>query len=56
MKKKLRCKLCGDVIESKHRHDFVWCSCQSCFVDGGDDYFRFGGVKENFEVIEDDNT
>ena len=24
---KVRCKHCGDVIESKHRHDFVWCKC-----------------------------
>ena len=49
---KLKCKLCGDVIVSKHRHDLVWCSCKSCYVDGGDDYFRWGGDKENIEVME----
>jgi hypothetical protein len=40
---RLQCKKCGDVIESKTRHDFVWCNCKSIFVDGGKDYFRRGG-------------
>ena len=35
-----RCKLCGDVIESKTRHDFVTCSCGAVSVDGGHDYLR----------------
>lgn len=38
----IQCKHCGDVIESKHVHDFVWCSCQSVFVDGGREYLRRG--------------
>ena len=38
----IRCKKCGDVIESKSVHDFVWCSCGSVFVDGGRDYLRRG--------------
>jgi hypothetical protein len=37
-----RCKLCGDIIESTHLHDFVWCSCHAIFVDGGTDYRRWG--------------
>jgi len=37
-----KCKLCGDLIESKHVHDFVECSCGEIFVDGGGDYFRRG--------------
>ena len=37
---KIRCKLCGDIIESKYRHDFQECSCKKTFVDGGDDYIR----------------
>ena len=42
MTKKLKCLECGDIIESKQKHDFVRCSCHSCFVDGGDEYFRIG--------------
>lgn len=42
LKNAIKCKHCGDVIESKSQHDFVWCSCESCFVDGGHDYLRRG--------------
>ena len=47
---KCRCLSCKDIIESKHRHDFVWCSCKSIFTDGGLDYIRRGG---NSMLIED---
>jgi hypothetical protein len=36
----IRCKKCGDTIESKHRHDFRSCSCGSVSIDGGRDYTR----------------
>ena len=36
----IRCKKCGDVIESETVHDFKFCSCGSCAVDGGHDYLR----------------
>ena len=26
----IRCKKCGDIIESKTVHDFKFCSCGSC--------------------------
>ena len=35
----IRCKKCGDIIESKTVHDFKFCSCGSCAVDGGHDSF-----------------
>ena len=35
-----RCKACGSVIESKHRHDYVTCSCGQIAVDGGLDYLK----------------
>lgn len=36
----IRCNICGDEIESKHRHDYVGCKCGACAVDGGHDYLR----------------
>ena len=36
----IRCNICGEEIESKHRHDFVTCKCGACSVDGGHDYLR----------------
>ncbi len=38
----IQCKHCGDIIESKYRHNFVSCSCGACHVDGGLDYIRRG--------------
>lgn len=40
IKNMIRCKKCGDIIESRHRHDFVTCSCGEVSVDGGHDYLR----------------
>ena len=37
-----QCKLCGDVIESKHVHDYVTCECGNISVDGGLEYLRRG--------------
>ena len=50
---KIRCKLCGDVIESKHRHDFKMCSCRKSGVDGGLDYLRRIGNREDIEELSD---
>ena len=35
-----KCTKCGDVIESKSRHDMVWCKCGAIAVDGGHDYLK----------------
>ena len=48
---KIRCKKCGDILESKYRHDFKMCSCKSCYIDGGNDYCRVGGNKEDYVQI-----
>ena len=47
----IRCKKCGDVIESKTVHDFKFCSCGSCAVDGGHDYLRRCGDLEDWEEL-----
>ena len=36
----IKCKKCGDIIESESRHDFKYCSCKRVAVDGGHDYLR----------------
>lgn len=52
-----KCKLCGDIIESKHRHDYVTCSCGEISVDGGKDYFRARFNKqENFLCVDDEGN
>lgn len=34
------CRRCGEVVESRHRHDFRVCRCGLIAVDGGLDYAR----------------
>lgn len=46
-KNKAQCKLCLDVLESKHVHDWVSCKCGAIFIDGGLDYIRIGGDLNN---------
>ena len=36
-----KCTVCGDEIDSKHRHDFVSCSCGAISIDGGKDYIKW---------------
>ena len=47
----VRCNHCGDIIESKYRHDYVVCKCGCCSVDGGHDYLLRG-----FKNSKDDYT
>lgn len=56
LKNKIKCRVCGDVIESTHVHDYKQCKCGSCAVDGGLEYARrtFDPNKGSyFDVIED---
>ena len=47
----IKCKRCGDVIESKDRYDFKYCSCGKCAVDGGTDYLRRCGNLDDWEDL-----
>lgn len=47
----IRCKKCGDVVESNHRHDFNMCSCNTVGADGGKEYLRRIGEKEDTEEL-----
>jgi hypothetical protein len=57
---KAQCLQCEDIIESKHRHDFVTCKCGNLSVDGGSWYLSrtyrhgFESFKElsiNYEML-----
>lgn len=40
IKNAIQCKLCGEIIESTYRNQYVSCKCGACAVDGGLDYLR----------------
>lgn len=63
IKNAIQCKLCGEVVESKHVHDFVQCKCGACAVDGGHEYLRrcfrdkdcYIDLSESIEISEEDS-
>ena len=40
---RIKCKFCGDILESKSRHDFKFCSCGKVAIDGGHFYLKRSG-------------
>ena len=48
---RIKCLKCGDIIISESVHDFKFCKCGSCAVDGGTDYLRRCGELENWEDL-----
>ncbi len=47
----VRCAKCNDSVYSNSRHDLVTCKCGAVFIDGGFDYRRLGGNREDFVGI-----
>lgn len=56
MRNRAKCKLCNDIIESKHRNHYVKCKCGEIMIDGGNDSFRSSvqTTWDNFLRIDDD--
>jgi len=48
---RIKCKKCGEVIESKTIHDFKFCSCGTIAVDGGHYYLKRSGNREDWEEL-----
>lgn len=48
---KIRCIKCNDIIESFSTHDFKFCKCGTVAVDGGHEYLRRCGNRENWEEL-----
>ena len=48
---KICCNKCGDIIESTHRQDLMFCKCGAVAVDGGKDYLRRCGICEDWEEL-----
>jgi hypothetical protein len=57
MRNRAKCRLCGDVIESLHLHDYVPCKCDEIAVDGGSQYWRvFAKSWDNFIRLDDEGN
>jgi hypothetical protein len=49
-----KCTVCGKILQSLHRHDFVGCKCPEAtrlFIDGGNAYKRtVGAISQSFSM------
>jgi hypothetical protein len=56
----IRCLKCGDIIYSRARHDFHYCSCGAIAIDGGFDYLKISGedwvMEKDLEIPDVDET
>ena len=48
---RIKCKKCGDIITSEYTHDFKWCKCGACAIDGGKSYLKRCGDMDNYEDL-----
>lgn len=48
---KVKCKKCGNIIESKTTNDLKRCSCGAVAVDGGKEYLKRIGNDEEYEEL-----
>lgn len=51
---KIKCLKCNDIIESLSKHDFKYCKCKACFIDGGNVYTRVGGGPNYIHCVYED--
>ncbi len=52
LRNRIRCRNCGDIIESCYTHDFKTCSCGRVAVDGGHDHLsRSFTSEEDYEEL-----
>jgi hypothetical protein len=47
----VHCKNCNEVIYSRYRHDHRSCGCESVSVDGGKDYTKVSGDREDYVMV-----
>lgn len=48
---KIKCKKCGEIIESKTINDFRKCKCGAVAVDGGKTYLKRIGNEEDYAEL-----
>ena len=52
---KIKCKLCGTIIQGDKKGTFISCECRAIAIDETEYYARIIGREENIERIVGDN-
>lgn len=51
---KIKCKLCGDIIEGDKKGTFISCKCGNCAIDETKYYYRIIGNPKDIEEVTDE--
>lgn len=51
IRNRIKCKICGDILESRSRYDFMFCSCGKAAIDGGHFYLKRSGNPNDWEEL-----
>lgn len=51
---KIKCKLCGAIIQGDKKGTFISCECRAIAIDETEYYVRVIGKEENFEEVNDE--
>lgn len=50
---KIKCKLCGDIVEGDKKGHLIGCKCGKCAIDETPYYYRLIGNAEDYEEIKE---
>lgn len=53
---KIKCMLCNDIIEGDGKGHLISCSCEACFIDETQYYYRIGGNPESILFIDSEGN
>lgn len=56
LRNRIKCKYCGDIIESISVHDFKFCSCGKVAIDGGKHYLKRTGNPNDWDELSEFET
>ena len=51
MKNAIKCRICGSYIRMNTGYDYIPCACGAIAVDGGDQYVRILGNRDDYEIV-----
>ena len=51
IKNKIKCNHCGNILESKSRYDYKFCSCGKVSIEGGHFYLKRSGNLGDWEEL-----
>lgn len=51
MEDAVKCRICGSYIRTNTGYDCIPCACGAVAVDGGDQYVRILGNKDDYEIV-----